>query len=147
VVCLAGLLLGVVLLAFSPAAARADAMKVLGGGLATFDDVFRLSSYFGVIATVQDDGTTTGEFTCVITDFVIVLGNITKTTVNADGSVRFDGTSDIFLIDGTVNEDVPYAVTVWRGGPKTGKFLFTLDPANPGGDAETILFGGIQIRQ
>ncbi len=146
VVFLVGAVMAAVMLAASPAAVQAAEMKVVGGGLATFDDVRRLSSYFAVVATIQDDGTTTGEFTCVITDFVVLLGNVTKATMNSDGSIRFDGTLSRILFDGSVKEDIPYAVTVWEGGPMTGKFLFTTDPANPGGDAETVLIGGIQIK-
>jgi hypothetical protein len=150
VVFLVAAVMAAVMLAASPAAVRANPVKVVGGGLARFDYVdpkFRLSSYFGVFATIQDDGTTAGQFTCVITDFVVVLGNLDRATMNGDGSIKLEGTAIAMLMDGTLFEEIPYAVTVWEGGPKVGRFLYK-DPALPDpGDYETTLFGGIQIRR
>src|SRR5438128_6330078 len=106
VVFLVGTVMAALTLAALPAAARADAIKVVGGGVATFDAFPRLVSYFGVEATRQDDGTTAGQFTCMVIDFGIALGSIDRSTVNDDGSIKLEGTTSIFFVDGTVVEDI-----------------------------------------
>jgi hypothetical protein len=119
-------------------------MRVVGGGVATFDNVARLSSYFGVNATVVDEVDASGEFTFVIVDFAVVIGDFTRATVNDDGSVRLEGTATAFHLDGTVSEDFPYSVVVWAGGPKAGRLLLKT-PDNGDGDYQTLSLGTIQI--
>jgi hypothetical protein len=130
-----------------PAAARADAMKVVGGGVASFDNVARLSSYFGVLATIQDDGTTAGEYTSVIVDRYVLIGNLTTSTKNDDGSIRLEGIlTAIRLQAGDVVDDVPFSIVVWAGGPKVGRFLYhDVNQPDPG-DYQTVFLGGIQIQ-
>ena len=57
-------------LATCPAAAK-DLHRVLGGGVATFDSVARLSSYFAIDATVLDAGDARGDFATTIVDFAV----------------------------------------------------------------------------
>jgi hypothetical protein len=147
VVFLVGAVMAAITLGVSPAIVRADPVKVLGGGVATFDAFPRLVSYFGVEATRQDDGTTAGQFTCMVIDFGLALGTFSSSTVNSDGSIKLEGTSSIFLVDGTVAEDIALSVVVWEGGPKAGRFLFWVPLLPEPGDYETLLFGGIQIRR
>jgi hypothetical protein len=117
----------------TPGSVRADTVTVRGGGVATFDDIPRLVSYFEVLATVDDDGNTQGEFTCMIVDFVILLGSLDRGTVQDDGSVLLEGTATaIRLVYGDVIEDFPFTVTVYT------------DPGHPH-DAETVFLGGIDI--
>src|SRR5437899_2757332 len=144
---LAAALLAAMTLAASPSAVQAGPVKVLGGGVATFDAFPRLVSYFGVEATRQDDGTTAGQFTCMVIDFGIALGSFDRSTVNDDGSMKLEGTTSIFFVDGTVVEDIALSVVFWEGGPKVGRFLFSVPLLPEPGDYETMLFGGIQIRR
>ena len=144
VVFLAGGVMAAFLLATSPTVARADAMKVVGGGVATFDNVFRLSSYFGVEATLQDSGDAQGQFTCMIVDFVVVIGNFTHGTMNSDGSITFQGIASLILLpSGQLAEDFPYSVDFIAGGPGTGKFIYH-DPLIEA-DHETVSLGTIQF--
>ena len=131
----------------SPAAVRADAIKVVGGGVASFDNVPRLSSYFGVLATIQDDGTTVGELTITIVDRYVLIGNLTNATKNDDGSIRLEGVLTATRLQaGDVVEDVPFSIVVWAGGPKVGRFLYhDVNQPDPG-DYETVFLGGIQIK-
>jgi hypothetical protein len=115
--------------------------------VATFDAFPRLVSYYGVEATRQDDGTTTGQFTCVVIDCCVALGSFDRSTLNDDGSVKLEGTTSVFFVDGTVLEDIALGVTVWEGGSKQGRFLFSVPVLPDPGDYETALFGGIQIRR
>jgi hypothetical protein len=147
VVFLMGAVMAVIALGASPEAVQADPVKIVGGGIATFDAFPRLVSYFGVEATLQDDGTTAGQFTCVVVDFGVALGTINSSTVNDDGTIKLDGTASVFFTDGTVAEDIALSVTVWEGGPKTGRFLFSIPILPDPGDYETVSIGGIQIQR
>ncbi len=42
---------------------------------------------------------------------------------------------------------IALGVTVWEGGPKTGRCLFSIPILPDPGDYETLAFGGIQIRR
>jgi hypothetical protein len=136
-------LIAALALANSTAAAK-DMHRVLGGGVATFDSVARLSSYFAVDATVLDAGDARGQFASVIVDFAVVIGTFSRGTVNDDGSVTLEGTASGFFLDGTVSEDFPCRIVVWEGGPKTGRFLFK-DPDNGDGDYQTLSVGTIRV--
>jgi hypothetical protein len=146
VVFLVGIVMASATLVF-PAAVRADAMKVVGGGVASFDNVARLSSYFGVLATIQDDGTTAGEFTSMIVDRYVLIGNLTNATKNDDGSIRLEGVlTAIRLQAGDVVDDVPFSIVIWQGGPKVGRLLYHDANQPDPGDYQTVFLGGIQIR-
>jgi hypothetical protein len=146
VVLLVGVLTAAVMLGASPGMVRADTMKVIGGGVASFDNVFRLSSYFGVDATMQDNGDTQGQFTCVIVDFVVVIGNFTHGTMNSDGSVKLEGTAAAVLLpSGQLTDEFPYSVDFVAGGPGAGKFIYH-DPLVEA-DHETVFLGTIQIKK
>jgi hypothetical protein len=133
--------------AFAPSlATAATPPRIVGGGVATFDDVSRLSAYFGMDATILDSGSAQGEFTSMIVDYGVIIGNFTSGTVNDDGSVTFAGTASSFLLDGTVSEDFPYSVVVWPGAPKTGRILMKT-PDNGDGDYQTLSLGTLQIVQ
>jgi hypothetical protein len=146
VVTLVGIVLAAVLLVASPATAGTDQIDVVGGGLANSEDVAGLTSYFGVLARIQEEGDTTGQFNYAITNYMIMSGKLTNSTVNEDGSVKMEGISDIFLVQtGDVMEDVPYSVVVWPGGPQTGRLLMHLADITDPGDSETVFVGSIQI--
>jgi hypothetical protein len=148
VVLLAGVVTAAVMLGALPASVRADPVKVLGGGLANFDNVPRLTSYFAVEATVQDNGDTQGDFTCIVTDCCIALGHFDHGTRNDDGSIRLNGTAFlIFVQTGEVIEDLALTVTTWEGGPQVGRFLFHVPGLPDPGDYETVFLGGIQIKR
>jgi hypothetical protein len=146
VVVLVGTALAAVLLAASPATARTDKIKVVGSGLASFGDGSGLSCSFGVSATIQDEGITTGQFTYVISNYMIMSGKLTNSIVNDDGSVKMEGTSDVFLLQtGDVLENVPYSVVVWPGGPQTGRLVVNVAGSTDSGDPETMFLGSIQV--
>jgi hypothetical protein len=147
VVFLAAALMAAITLATSPAAIRADVTKVIGGGVATFDAFPRLVSYWGAEATLQAGGTAAGTFTCMVVDSGVVLGTFDSSTVNGDGSITLEGSCSVFFVNGTVAEDIDLRVTFWEGGPNVGRFLFWVPGLPEPGDAETVLFGGIQFRQ
>ena len=129
----------------SPAAAK-EFSRVVGGGMATFDDIPRLSAYFGVDATILDADDARGEFTSVIVDYAVIIGNFSSGSSNSDGSVTLAGTASAFLLDGTVSEDFPYSIVVWPGAPKTGRILMKT-PDNGDGDYQTLSLGTIQMVQ
>ena len=55
-----------------------------------------------------------------------------------------EGTATAFrLVIGDVIEDFPFTVTVWAGGPRVGRFVYT-DAGHPH-DAETVFLGHIDI--
>ena len=125
-------------------ATAATPPRIVGGGVATFDDVSRLSAYFGMDATILDNGEARGQFASMIVDYAIIIGNFTSGTVNDDGSATFAGTASSFMLDGTIAEDFPYSVVVWPGAPKTGHFLMKT-PDNGDGDSQTLSLGTLQI--
>jgi hypothetical protein len=129
----------------SPAAAK-ESTRLIGGGVATYDDVSRLTAYFGMDATVLGGGRAQGEFTSMIVDYRVIIGNFTGGTINDDGSVTLEGTASSFQLDGTVSEDFPYSIVVWPGAPKTGHFLMKT-PDNGDGDSQTLALGTLQVVQ
>lgn len=131
--------------AVAPALAQAQPMKIIGGGVGSFDAFPRAVSYFGVEATVPGDGTASGQFACAVVDFGVALGSFSTATVNADGSVQLQGTCSVFFVDGTEADDIDLSVTCVQGGPKVGKFIFAI-PILPEPDHETLLFGNIAFK-
>jgi hypothetical protein len=132
-------------LALGPStAAAAHGTRILGGGVATFDDDSRLSAYFGMDATVLEKGEAYGEFTSVTVDYAVVIGNFSIGTVNEDGSVILEGTASAFYLDGRTSADFPYSLVVWPGAPKAGRFLMKT-PDNGDGDSQTLSIGSLEI--
>src|SRR5207245_5932509 len=104
-VVLAAIVAAALALAPSPAAAE-HPTRIRGGGVATFDDVSRLSAYFGMDATVLGKGEAYGQFTSVTVDFDVVIGNFTSGTINDDGSITLAGTASAFSMDGRKVADI-----------------------------------------
>jgi hypothetical protein len=132
-------------LAFGPSpAAAGHPTTIRGGGLATFDDVSRLSAYFGIDATVLAKGEAYGEFTSVTVDYEVVIGSFSSGTVNEDGSVTLAGTASAFRLDGRTIPNFPYSLVVWPGAPRAGRFLMRT-PDNGDGDYQTLSLGSLDI--
>jgi hypothetical protein len=129
----------------SPASAK-ELTRVIGGGVATFDDIPRLSAYFGVDAKILDAGDAHGGFTSVIVNYAVIVGNFKSGKVNGDGSLTLEGTASTFFLDGTMTQDYPYSIVVWPGAPKTARILMKT-PDNGDGDYQTVSVGTLQTEK
>jgi hypothetical protein len=141
-VVLAGIVAAALALGPSPASAE-YATRILGGG-ARFDEVSRLSFYFGMDATILEKGEAYGQFTSVTVDQEIIIGNFTRGTINDDGSVALAGIASAFDLDGRTSAGFPYSIVVWPDEPRAGRFLLKT-PDNGDGDYWTMYFGSLEV--
>jgi len=88
-----------------------------------------------------------------------VEGKVSSGDINPNGGVTLGGVARVNLGNGTIFEDVPFAVTVTAGGPGVGTLALTVISAFDGvpGDTnvgngnydlppETVASGGINIQ-
>ena len=97
---------------------------------------------------VRQDGTAFGQFVCAVSNLVVISGQATNATVNADGSVTVTGIGYGYFngVGGFAND--PFFVTFRAGGPHVGGFDFA-DAGFPVGlyDTEGVTVGSIDISQ
>jgi hypothetical protein len=68
------------------------------------------------VVDLSGDGTATGQFTCMVVDYVVVLGSFSTATTNADGSIQLQGTASLFFVDGTSGMDLPTTSPFGKAG-------------------------------
>lgn len=125
---------------------------VSGGGTATFD-FFPGGTIFTVQAQIHADGTVSGHFFCAIPGVVVIVGgNLTSATVNADGSVSLFGIAHGRDAAAGVFTDMPFAVQLWTDEFGVGHFIYDDPFVGPSGgidlaegDHETVATGRIRI--
>lgn len=150
-----GLALAFVFLAMSPLGAANRTMIVRGGGAGTFGadldgDGDVDGSRFGVGAVLLADGTARGHFECLMagaSDFLglrlmAVEGTVHEGSRNADGSVTLRGVASVNLAGGVLFRGVPFEVTLWAGGPGSGRLALTVLGAFDGVPGDTVADNG-----
>ena len=128
---------------------------VRGGGAGTFGadldgDGDVDGSRFGVGALLLADGTARGHFECLMAgeaDFLglrlmAVEGTVHKGSRNADGSVTLRGVASVNLAGGVIFRGVPFEVTLWAGGPGSGRPVLTVLGAFDGVPGDTVADNG-----
>ncbi len=126
-------------------------MAITGGSTGKFiptSHSLTTSGYsdFTVNVKVRQDGTASGQFACAVPNLIVIAGQVTNATVNADGSVTVTGFGYGYLVGGGGFENDSFFATFRPGGPRVGGFDFA-DANFPAGiyDTESILHGAIRI--
>ncbi len=103
-------------------------------------------SDFAANITVRADGTASGQFVCAVLDAIVISGQATNATVNADGSVTVTGIGYGYAVGYGGFDNDSFFVTFRAGGPKVGGFDFA-DAGFPEGyyDTEGVLYGAVNI--
>ncbi|MEO6970862.1 MAG: hypothetical protein ABI217_08205 [Chthoniobacterales bacterium] len=147
--------LAVVSVLVSPANAQNSpvVMQITGGSTGKFiatPHSLTTSGYsdFAVNVKVRQDGTAFGQFVCAVANAVVISGQVTNATVNADGSVTVTGLGYGYFAGVGGFENDSFFATFRPGGPHVGGFDFA-DSGFPAGfyDTEGILYGAINITQ
>ncbi len=126
-------------------------MRINGGSTGKFlvtPHSINTSGYsdFAVNVKVMQDGTASGQFVCAVLDAIVIAGQVTNATVNADGSVTVTGSGYGYIAGVGGFEDDSFFATFRSGGVGVGGFDFA-DANFPAGfyDTEGITFGSIKI--
>lgn len=126
-------------------------MQIIGGSTGKFvptSHSLTTTGYsdFTVNVKVRQDGTASGQFACAVPNAVVIAGQVTNATVNADGSVTVTGIGYGYFVGGGGFENDPFFATFRPGGPRVGGFDFA-DALFPVGlyDTESITHGAITI--
>ncbi|MGH8092305.1 MAG: hypothetical protein ACREIF_02365 [Chthoniobacterales bacterium] len=103
-------------------------------------------SDFAANIKVRADGTASGQFVCAVLNAIVISGQATNATVNADGSVTITGIGYGYAVGFGGFDNDSFFVTFRAGGPKVGQFDFA-DANFPAGfyDTEGVLYGSINI--
>ncbi|MGH7936487.1 MAG: hypothetical protein ACREF8_05720 [Chthoniobacterales bacterium] len=127
------------------------AMKITGGSTGNFISTphsLNTTGYsdFAVNVKVRQDGTAEGQFVCAVSNAVVISGQVTNATVNADGSVTVTGLGYGYFVGGGGFENDSFFATFRPGGPHVGGFDFA-DANFPTGfyDTERVLHGSINF--
>jgi hypothetical protein len=125
--------------------------RVTGGGTGTFNadldgDGDIDGSQFGMTVAILGGGAAKGHFMCLMAGrsdilglhLMAVKGKVGDGSVNADGSVSFSGVGTVNLGNGTLIQDITFAVTVTAGGPGTGTLQLTVIGAFDGVPGDTL---------
>jgi hypothetical protein len=126
-------------------------MQITGGSTGKFvatSHSLNTTGYsdFSVNVKVRQDGTAFGQFVCAVTNAVVISGQVTNATVNADGSVTVTGLGYGYFVGVGGFENDSFFATFRPGGPRVGSFDFA-DAGFPAGfyDTESVLYGSITI--
>lgn len=145
--------LAVVSVLVSPADAQNSpvVMQITGGSTGKFiptSHSLTTSGYsdFAVNVKVRQDGTAFGQFVCAVTNAIVISGQVTNATVNADGSVTVTGLGYGYGVGFGGFDGDSFFATFRPGGPHVGGFDFA-DANFPAGfyDTEGVLYGSITI--
>lgn len=103
-------------------------------------------SDFAVNVKVRQDGTASGQFVCAVPNAIVISGQVTNATVNADGSVTVTGIGYGYFVGGGGFENDSFFATFRPGGPHLGGFDFA-DAMFPVGlyDTEGVIHGSINF--
>lgn len=97
---------------------------------------------------VRADGTASGQFCCAVLDAIVISGQATYATVNADGSITVTGVGYGYAVGVGGFDNDSFFVTFRAGGPKVGGFDFADANFPPGFyDTEGVLYGAVNITQ
>ena len=128
-------------------------MRITGGSTGKFiptSHSLTTSGYsdFAVNVKVRQDGTASGQFVCAVLNAIVISGQVTNATVNADGSVTVTGIGYGYAVGAGGFENDSFFATFRPGGPQVGGFDFA-DANFPAGfyDTEGVLYGSISIKQ
>jgi hypothetical protein len=126
-------------------------MQITGGSTGKFvptSHSLTTSGYsdFTINVKVRQDGTAFGQFVCAVANAIVISGQVTNATVNADGSVTVTGIGYGYAVGFGGFEDDSFFATFRAGGPRVGGFDFA-DAGFPTGfyDTESVLYGSINI--
>jgi len=126
------------------------AIQVTGGGAATI-------SQFGMGITMSGSGSAQGHFECLMAGrsavsglaLMAVQGQVTRGTLNSEGSVIFSGLARVTMNPahgpGDILTDVPFIVAVSDGGAGSGTLQLTLPTLGMTLPVETVLSGRITV--
>jgi hypothetical protein len=129
--------------------------SVTGGGSGTFGqdldgDGDIDGSHFGIGISVLVNGSATGHFECLMAGnadilglaLMSVAGNVTNSSINANGSVTFSGLATVNLGKSTMFKGVPFRVTVTSGTAGVGTLTLTVIGAFDGVPGDTNIGNG-----
>jgi hypothetical protein len=104
-------------------------------------------SDFAVNVKVRQDGTASGQFVCAVLNAIVISGQVTNATVNADGSVTVTGLGYGYIVGVGGFENDSFFATFRPGGPQVGGFDFA-DANFPAGfyDTEAVRYGSINFQ-
>lgn len=144
-----------VVMGVPPVSSAASGTIVRGGGAGTFGadldgDGDVDGSRFGVGAVLLADGTARGHFECLMagaSDFLglrlmAVEGKVLEGSRATDGSVTLRGVASVNLAGGLIFRGVSFEVTLWPGGPASGRLALTVLGAFEGTPGDTISGNG-----
>jgi hypothetical protein len=132
------------------------AVHVNGGGTGLFIDPsitptdLGLTTNFAVGLTIHEDGTASGNFTCLVPGIVVIVGDYTAGSYDATTGVATASGNALIVFPTGGQIDVEFTNTFTSGGPGVG--VFTLSetsgyfPNYPTDvDTEVVIAGKIKI--
>jgi hypothetical protein len=151
---LAAIITAVLWTTTTPAHATPPAM-VTGGGTGTFgadldSDGDIDGSHFGFAVITGAGLSARGHFMCQMAGNADILGlklmqvegRISQASLNADGSVTFEGRGSVNLANGTKFNGIAFSVSVTAGGPGVGTLQLTVFGAFDGVPGDTLVGDG-----